>query len=130
MTVKLFCEVYAKRILPALRALVAKIMVNEYGLTQLDAAKILGVTQASINYYLSGKRGHKLLAELESIDTVYRIAKSMAKSLIEGRMDSADYLCRLCMFLKENRSVLERVLIASGVRRVKITPTKVISVET
>jgi len=129
LTTKLFCEVYAKRILPALRALVAKIMVNEYGLTQLDAAKMLGVTQASINYYLTGKRGHKLLVELESIDTVYRIAKNIAKRLIEGRMDSLDYLCRLCMFLRENTNVLERVLKASSARNVKIASTKVVDVE-
>ena len=129
MTTKFFCEVYAKRILPTLRALVAKIMVNEYGLTQLDAAKMLGVTQASINYYLTGKRGHKLLVELESIGTVYRIAKDIAKNLIEGRMDSSDYLCRLCMFLRENTDVLERVLKASGVRNVRIASTKVVDVE-
>lgn len=129
MTTKFFCEAYAKRILPTLRALVAKIMVNEYGLTQLDAAKMLGVTQASINYYLTGKRGHKLLVELESIGTVYRIAKDIAKNLIEGRMDSSDYLCRLCMFLRENTDVLERVLKASGVRNVRIASTKVVDVE-
>lgn len=97
MATKLFCEVYVKCILLALCVLVAKIMVKEYGLSQLDAAEILGVTQASINYYLSGKRGRKVLTELELIDEVRRITSEVARRLIEERrLYSSDYFCKPC----------------------------------
>jgi len=130
LATKLFCEVYVKCILPALRALVAKIMVKEYGLSQLDAAKILGVTQASINYYLSGKRGQKVLAELELIDEVRRIANEIARRLIEERrLDHTDYFCRLCILLKNNESLLANVLKVIGVPSVRVSPSRIISAQ-
>lgn len=130
MATKLFCEVYVKCILPALRALIAKIMVKEYGLSQLDVAKILGVTQASINYYLSGKRGRKVLTELELIDEVRRITSEVARRLIEERrLDSSDYFCRLCMLLKSNEFLLTNVLKVIGVPSVRISHSKIISVQ-
>ncbi len=126
MATKLFCEVFVRKILPATRALVAKVLVKEYGLTQLEASKVLGVTQASINYYLTGKRGQKLLLELESIEEINRLAKDIAKELIEGKGDPSSHLCKLCIMLKLNKKMLLRVLNALGEERVRVSPEEVV----
>ncbi len=126
MAAKLFCEVFVRRILPAMRALVAKVLVKEYGLTQLEASKVLGVTQASINYYLTGKRGQKLLLELESIEEINHLARDIAKELMEDKGDPSGHLCKLCIMLKLNRKILLRVLNALGEERVRVSPEEVV----
>ncbi len=126
LTTKLFCEVFVRKILPAMRALVAKVLVRDYGLTQLEASKVLGVTQASINYYLTGKRGQKLLSELESIDEINRLAKDMARELMEGKGDPSGHLCKLCLMLKLDRKMLVKVLNALGEERVRVSLEEVV----
>ena len=46
--------------LPAMRALVAKELINNYGMTQTDVAKKMDMTQPAISYYLHELRGIKV----------------------------------------------------------------------
>jgi len=50
-------ELVARSVYPALRAMIADVLIKKYNYTQVEAAKKLGVTQAAISYYLSSKRG-------------------------------------------------------------------------
>lgn len=51
-------EVEAQAIIPFLRTTVAKILMEKYGLTQQQAAKKLGITQATISNYKNRSRGN------------------------------------------------------------------------
>jgi predicted transcriptional regulator len=53
------CETLGKYILPVFRALVAKELVSTHHLTQSDAAKSIGTTQAAISQYVTSKRSIK-----------------------------------------------------------------------
>jgi predicted transcriptional regulator len=53
------CETIGKYVLPIFRALVARQLVSTYHLTQVDAAKKIGTTQAAISQYISSKRAIK-----------------------------------------------------------------------
>ena len=67
---KLYCEIVAKEILPSLRALVAKSLIEKYKLTQQDAAKRLGLTQGAISQYTRNIRGVKT-KQMEKDEAVY-----------------------------------------------------------
>lgn len=54
----LHSEVEAQAIIPFLRTTVAKILMEKYGLTQQQAAKKLGITQATISNYKNRSRGN------------------------------------------------------------------------
>jgi len=101
----LFCEVYARALLPTLRALIAKELVDNYGFSQWSAAKVLGITQPLINYYLSGKRGSKLMKALSSSEDVRRYVELIAKSIAEGRFEGRSF-CELCISLRTTKSEL------------------------
>lgn len=118
---KLYCEVYTQRILPALRALIAKILVQEHKLSQVDAAKLLEVTQASINYYISGKRGKQVLEALEKIAEVREKARTIAKELIENGADASVLLCDWCNSLRKNIELLEDIARILGVREIRVS---------
>ena len=42
-------ELASKSVIPAIRALIVKRLVEEHGMTQQEAAKLLGVTQPAVS---------------------------------------------------------------------------------
>ncbi len=48
MIVKSRCESVTRYIIPAIRGLIAKSLVEEYGFSQSHVAKMLGITQAAV----------------------------------------------------------------------------------
>ena len=73
------CEVAAKSVIPALRAMVARELIEDYGLKQEIVAKRLGVTQAAVSKYIHLIRGEAV--ELESAPEVHKISNSIAATL-------------------------------------------------
>jgi predicted transcriptional regulator len=53
------CEDSVKYLLPIVRAEIAKQLMLKYLMSETEAAKLLGVSQASISHYLNGERGGK-----------------------------------------------------------------------
>ena len=76
---KHFSEVVVQDILPAVRALVSKELINKHKLTQQKAAEKLGVTQAAISQYSRELRGWrvKLLSEDEKIMSEVKVLASV-----------------------------------------------------
>jgi len=104
MTIRLRCETVTKYIMPAVRGLIAKTLVEEYGFSQSSAAKMLGLTQAAVSYYISSKRGYTMSKKLEGNTKVMEIIKSISKKLAEtGGSKKVDLnLCDICRMLYEN----------------------------
>jgi len=99
--VKVPCERVARQILPAIRSVVARRLAEEYGLTQTDIAKRLGVKQATVSLYLYSKRGgslevQRLLKRAELADIVDEIVRDVANDV-----DVASKLCKLCARVRE-----------------------------
>jgi predicted transcriptional regulator len=83
-------EIVAKSALPALRAMVAKRLQDEYHMTQQEVAKRLGVTQASVSNYARKTRG--MMVNLESDTTVTKAADRIAHELSLANPDSREAL--------------------------------------
>jgi uncharacterized protein len=83
-------EIVAKSALPALRAMVAKRLQEEYHLTQQEVAKRLGVTQASVSNYARKTRG--IMVNLEGDSTVTKAASKIAGELASDHPDTREAL--------------------------------------
>ncbi|MCD6479839.1 hypothetical protein J7L65_03530 [Candidatus Bathyarchaeota archaeon] len=92
------CETVSKRILPIFRALMARKLVDRYGLTQVKAAAILGVSQPSINHYLTSKRGR--LESLEEMEALERLTDELAEKVAKGLIDREAIVKGFCKFCK------------------------------
>ena len=97
------CEDVSRRILPVFRALMARKLVGRYGLTQVKAASLLGVSQPSINHYLTSKRGR--LESLREMEELERLTDELAEKVAKGLIDREAIIegfCKLCRRMREN----------------------------
>lgn|GEM_PF-424245 len=112
------CEVFVKKILPALRALLARELIERHGLTQLEVSRILGVSQPLINYYLTGRRKVPYANTLSKCPKVVSVVRSVARMLVmedPRNREDVNVACLLCTALRTS-DALKEALEACGVR--------------
>ena len=90
------CEVAAKSVIPALRAMVARELMEEHGLKQELIAERLGVTQAAISKYRHQVRGEAV--QLEAAREVRNMAKDIAATIVQdpSPLEVSRKLCQAC----------------------------------
>jgi hypothetical protein len=81
--------------IPAIRALIAKDLMEKYHYTQVAASKKLGLTQSAMSRYLTDQRGENFLLTVEVSEMAEDIAKSIHENLMtpEGLQKK---ICQLC----------------------------------
>ena len=93
------CEVAAKSIIPSIRAAVAKLLVEEYGMPRYKAAKLLNMTPAAITNYLEGRRGARYLDRILRDERLMRYVRRLSEMLARGAEDEEEYqilVCSIC----------------------------------
>jgi len=93
------CEIMANQLLPALRALISQHLATDYGFTQNQIAKALGVTQASVS------RGLKQIDRFEQYYTpdVRKAARDFAEKMSKGRQPLDESIEQLCIFCQSQK---------------------------
>ena len=91
------CEIVTKQFVPALRACIIKDLYNKHKLTQIQIAKKLNLTQASISKYLAEDYG-KDIKELVNDKKIQEMAKTISVSIVnEGnKAKVAGEVCKSC----------------------------------
>ncbi|MBS3106682.1 helix-turn-helix domain-containing protein [Candidatus Woesearchaeota archaeon] len=89
-------EVEVWYLLPALRRELARVFVDEEGLSQKEAAELLGLTQAAVSQYLHTKRGSDLKFTKQELTDIRAEAKGIRKNP-NSIMQSLNDLCRRMM---------------------------------
>jgi predicted transcriptional regulator len=102
------CETIGKYVLPIFRSLVAKELINTYGLTQVETAEKLGTTQAAISQYINSKRALKSTERINKLlPKIREMARKTAKRLAEDELPPGDVpidFCKLCISFFEPES--------------------------
>ena len=96
---KLRCEIAASKLLPTIRAMVAKELIEKYNMTQQEAATKLGITQSAVSQYIRQLRGSKF-SSLEKDKTIYKkveqLANTLASSNTENQSKISVSFCSIC----------------------------------
>ena len=98
------CEVVVRSVLPAFRSIVARRLIEDYKFSQVNAAKKLGTTQASVSNYLYSKRGKKLVKQLEESTQVQTIVNEIAQGIAKDKMSAFDAMLHFCSLCEALRS--------------------------
>ena len=98
---KPLCEVTVGQVLPFIRALVAKRLVEGYGLSQSQAAKRLGMSQPAISQYRRELRGSRtgLREYPKLLDMVNSIAKGVSEGSLNQEQATLEF-CKICKYLR------------------------------
>jgi predicted transcriptional regulator len=103
------CEIIGKYVLPIFRSMLAKELVQKYHLSQTEAAKKLGTTQAAVSQYLSSKRACKGIEHVEQyIPKIQEMASETAQKLVNKEIAARDVtfdFCKLCVTFCNKNSV-------------------------
>ena len=91
------CEYMMWNGLPVIRKEIAESMINDFGLTQKETAKKLGITPAAVCQYLSKKRGRFDIEDKAILSEI----KVSAKTIINnGNGHVITETCRICKLLR------------------------------
>jgi predicted transcriptional regulator len=83
--------------LPVIRKELAESMINDFGLSQKEAAKKLEITPAAVCQYISNKRGRH---EISDEKILKEIKKSAENIINNGGENVLPEICRICKLLK------------------------------
>lgn len=91
---KLYCEVIVGDILPSLRALITKELIQNFGLTQTQAAQKLGLTQPAVSQYKKYLRGGKI-KQLQKNKNLMIIVNKFSKKIATEKISSKEAAIRI-----------------------------------
>ena len=97
-------ELASKSVIPAIRALIVKRLVEDHGMTQQEAAKLLGVTQPAVSKYLHEKRGAAIrLTGIREIDQATTEIADMVSSQKAQPIEVMSRIEAACEYIRRNR---------------------------
>jgi len=99
-------EIETKTLIPALRAILAKKLMETYSIQEEDISKMLGVTQAAISNYIRGTRGNpeliiKLLAIKEVSEMIDEITSNLSTNMAYTPASLSKFI-GLCNYIKSS----------------------------
>jgi predicted transcriptional regulator len=90
------CMIVVQYVLPTVRALVMKDLVQQHGMRRIDASKKMELTPAAITQYMKGERGKAFAEQLEKSEKTMRIISEFAEALAKQDIPIDDMISKLC----------------------------------
>lgn len=102
------CEVAVKSVIPAIRAYIAKQLIQTYNMKQTDVAGLLGITQTAVSKYVGNVRGQalKIDQEDEIQNMMNKIASRIADKKTSGTQLTMEF-CAVCIEVRRNGQMCE-----------------------
>jgi predicted transcriptional regulator len=98
------CEIAVKSVIPAIKATIAKELVETYGLTQNQAAEILGISQSAVSKYTRKIRGYVI--KIDNLKEIQPLIENMINQIVNGNMDRTEFLknfCQTCTLIRKEK---------------------------
>jgi predicted transcriptional regulator len=99
---RLPCEVGVKTVLPAIKALMARDIVEKHGMKEKQVAEILGLSQSAISRYTTKDRGN--IITLENEPEVQKLISQMTTFLIyepHKKKEILELFCATCETIRK-----------------------------
>jgi predicted transcriptional regulator len=103
------CEVGVQKVLPAIRALMARTIVEKHGMKEKQVAELLGVSQSAISRYATKNRGN--IIKIENVPEVQALIDKIIPLLLYGEphqtTEILELLCQTCKVIREKGLMCE-----------------------
>ncbi len=104
------CIVVVRYILPAIRAQIARKLINEYGLRRSEASKKMGVTPAAVTQYLERVRGEIANSMVESSEEAAEAVSQITEDMVKNEASMCevlDKMCKACLAIRSSGLLCE-----------------------
>lgn len=95
---KSFCEQFMRSYSTVIRIAIALNLVNKYGLTQFQAAKVVGLPQPLLNYVIQGRRRIPNLEKILKNESISKLINELSHRLM-SRGAELD-MCEICIRIR------------------------------
>ncbi|MEM3769618.1 MAG: hypothetical protein QXG76_00335 [Candidatus Bathyarchaeia archaeon] len=97
-----------KYLLPAIRVLVTKELIEKYNMRKIEASEKMELTPAAITQYFKGERGMALTKEIarseEAMKMISRLAEALARE--DATPESViEKLCEICVAIRYEKVI-------------------------
>jgi predicted transcriptional regulator len=96
------CEVAVKTVLPAVKAIMARSIVENHDLNERQTADLLGLSQSAVSRYIGRERGN--LLDIESTPEILALIDQMVTHIIKQPDNKTGFLklfCQTCQAVRE-----------------------------
>jgi predicted transcriptional regulator len=104
-------EIEARSIIPAIRAILAWKLINEYGHREEDVAKALGITQAAVSNYARYARGdRRIIVRFSSNHDIMHMIDDIAANLVRSKVYTPYAMSKfieICNFVRSSLIICE-----------------------
>ena len=96
------CEIAVKSAIPAIKAAMAKELVETYQLNQNQVAEILGISQSAVSKYTRHVRGHVLkIDNIEELQPLINRAVNLLANQDPKRTEFLNLFCQMCRIIRK-----------------------------
>ncbi|MEM3673685.1 MAG: transcriptional regulator [Candidatus Bathyarchaeia archaeon] len=104
------CVVVVKYLLPAIRALVMKELVEKHGMRKIDVSEKMELTPAAITQYIKGERGsfavNQLTRSEKTMEMISKLAENIARADVPTEKVMEE-LCEICMAIRSEGMICD-----------------------
>lgn len=97
------CVTVVKYLLPAIRVLVMKELMEKHSMRKIEASTKMDLTPAAITQYLKGKRGgifiHEIKQSKDTMKMVSRLSETLANDDVQLE-NTIEKLCGICASMR------------------------------
>lgn len=96
------CEIAVKSVIPAVKAMVAKGLVEKHGLKQNEVADLLGISQSAVSKYTRELRGRAIT--LDNVQEIQAPINNIITLIASGTYQREEFLkllCQACITIRE-----------------------------
>ncbi|MEM2994785.1 MAG: hypothetical protein QXI91_02045 [Candidatus Bathyarchaeia archaeon] len=90
------CMIVVQHILPALRVLIMKDLIEKYNVRKIDASTKMELTPAAITQYMKGERGASFIEEITKSEKTMKIVSEIAEALAKEKVPAETIIGKLC----------------------------------
>jgi predicted transcriptional regulator len=102
------CVTVVKYLLPAIRALVTRELVEKHSITKIEASAKMELTPAAITQYFKGERGSTFAREIEHSDHAMKMIGELAENLAKEDVSPEiiiEKLCEICSAIRYGKVI-------------------------
>jgi len=94
------CEIVVNLVLPTIRAMLVKDLVERHKLSQVEVARRLDITQPAVSQYLSALRGKSTVQKILSKGEVAESLKELSNAIARGKLKHSQIIKKYCVICK------------------------------